>query len=292
MAGTAAVYEDLESGTPGIVGEEGHGDGEFAPAPAAPAPATAPKTAKQEADPEAGKQQSPKELNAMRARITELEASERYWADKAQKGGAPAPTPPKADEPDELEQLLSEAGIEDDTAASLLDDIGEKGVAALQKRGVITKAQLKPILAAIERRMEAKATQLADSRVKGATGQLTAEAELVRDFPELRDEKSAFAKAVAVEFASMVAEDPKLKKSYTALRQAARIAKLETKQPDERAARIRSQSPSRGATPASEFDDEDVEIGPEAMQLIAAGRRFGLSEDTYRKHAIPKRRSA
>ncbi|MGI9254726.1 MAG: hypothetical protein ACR2J8_13360 [Thermomicrobiales bacterium] len=284
------MYEDLESGTPSIVGDEGHGDGEFSPAPAAPA--TAPKpTAKQEPEPEP--KQSPKDLAAMRARITELETSERYWAEQAKKAGtAPPPSAPKSDGPDELEQLLADAGIEDDTAAALLDDIGEKGVAALQKRGVITKAQLKPILAAIEKRMEAKAIQLAESRVEGAKGQLTAEAKLMQDYPELQDQKSEFSKAVAVEFAAMVAEDPSLQNSYTALRQAAKIAKLTLKQPDTRAQRIKSQAPSRGAAPASEFDDDEVDISPEAQMLISAGRRYGLDETTYRRHATAHRRGA
>jgi hypothetical protein len=291
VAKEAAVYEDLESGTPGIVGEEGSGEGEFAPA--SPTPAGAPaKQAAQGPKAAEGEKQSPKELAAMRSRISELEASERYWAEKAQKSGAPAAEPKKDAEPDELEQLLADAGIEDDTAAGLLDDIGEKGVAALQKRGVITKSQLKPILAAIERRMEAKATALADSRVEGAKGQLTAEAKLLQDFPDLQDPKSELSKSVAVEFAAMVAEDPSLKNSYTALRMAARIASKgkDSESAPSRMTRIAAQSPARGGRAASEFEEDgDVEITPEVQQLISFGRRYGLDEATYRRHAAGRR---
>ena len=277
------VYEDLESGTPGLVGLEANGGTAAQPSDdkgggtkAAPASARS----------EEGEKANPKDIAALRSRIAELENSERYWAEKA-KSAAPAPEPKKDDQPDELEALLASAGVDDDTAAGLLDDIGEKGVAALEKRGVVTKAQLAKILGAVEKRMEAKAAALADTRVNGAKDQLSAEAKLLKDFPDLADDKSEFAIAVGREFAAMVADDPSLKNSYGALRAAARVvSQVKTDTAMSRTQRIAQQSPARGAKAASEFDDEgDIEITPEARQLIAMGSRYGVTEESFKAHA-------
>jgi hypothetical protein len=281
MAGQV-VYEDLESGTPDIAGLEG------ATAKAGDETSDGAAAPKQAQEPKGGEpKQSAKDLAAAQARIRELEGESRFWAEKA-KGGAPA-EPKKAEQPDELEALLANAGVDDDTAAALLDDIGEKGVAALEKRGLVTKTQLKAILSAVERRMEAKAEALADGKIAGARGQMSAEAKLLKDFPELADESSALAKATAKEFAEMVADDASLKNSYAALRMAAKVAKANMGSGggtiSERMQRIASQAPSRGARMIDEFADDEIEITPEARVFINAGSKFGLTEEAYRKNA-------
>jgi len=269
------VYEDMESSTP--VGLETSVDNATPPA----------KATEQAEEPK----HSPKDMAALNRRIQELESSERYWADKA-KSGSPAPVQKQADGPDELEALLTNAGIDDDTAASLLDDLGEKGVSALQKRGVITMAQLKPILAAVERRMEAKAESLADGKITSARGQMTAEAKLVKEYPELSDPKSALSIATAKEFAEMVAEDPSLQHSYTALGMAAKLARSQSGSSGmsmtDRMRQIAAQGPARGSRSAgyNEFDDDgDVAITPEAQTFINAGAKYGLTQEAYKKHA-------
>lgn len=275
------IYEDLESGAPGIVGTEGAAapepGNEFSEVVAAPVKAKEPKEEKA----------ARKETSELHKRIAELEASERYWADKA-KGGAPAPA--KADAPDELESLLAGGEIDGDTAASLLDEIGEKGIAALSKRGLVTKDSLRKIVSVLEKRMEAKAEALADGKISGARNQMSAEAKLVKDFPELADESSPMAKTTAKEFAEMVADDPSLKNSYTALRTAAKFARATTGGGNlsERMARIAAQSPARGSRSAgfSEFDDDgQVEITPEAQVFINAGAKYGLTRESYQKNA-------
>jgi hypothetical protein len=234
--------------------------------------------------------QAAKDAAALQSRIRELEAESRFWAEKAQ-GIKPAEAPKKDDGPDELDALLAEAGVDGDTAASLLDDLGEKGVAALEKRGLVTKAQLKQILSLAMTKMEAKANSIAESRVDGAKNQFTAEAKLLKDFPDLADEKSEFAKETAREFAAMVADDPSLKNSYVALRAAARMASQKRTsggggELSSRMQRIAAQSPTRGGRQAaSEFDDDDVEITPEARTILAHAARYGVTEDSYRKHA-------
>lgn len=272
--------EDLETGShvPGVDLEAEVA--KTADAAGAPTQKTSPKEDKQAA----------KDAAALQSRIRELEAESRFWAEKAQ-SDKPA-EPKKADAPDELDALLAEAGVDGDTAASLLDELGEKGVAALEKRGLVTKAQLKQILNAAMTKMEAKATSIAADRVDGAKSQLTAEAKLLKDFPDLADESSDFAKETAREFAAMVADDPGLKNSYGALRAAARMASQKRSggsnsgELASRMQRIAAQSPTRGGRQAaSEFDDEDVEITPEARTILAHAAKYGVTEDSYRKHS-------
>lgn len=278
------VYEDLESGTPSTSELEGAPAGAEAPAGAAPT---------KEAPAAKEDKQAAKDAAALQARIRELEQESRFWAEKA-KANPTQETKPKADDgPDELEQLLANAGVDEGTAAELLDELGEKGVQALQKRGVVTMDQLKQILGAAMRKMETKASAIAESRVDGAKTQLSAEAKLLKDFPDLADEKSDFAKETAKHFAEMVAEDPSLKNSYVALRAAARLASQKQapsgKDGDSpltsRMQRIASQSPARGGRPVNEFDDDDVEITPEARTILAHAAKYGVTEESYRRNA-------
>lgn len=282
MAKTEMVFDDFDTPQPGL--EAGSGE---TPSAADDGAAT-PAKAAQPAQPAAPSKDLLKELEALKRRNAELETSERYWAERAAKGNA-APAPKAEPDVDELETLLAGGGVDDDTAASLLDDIGEKGVAALEKRGVVTKAQMKTILAAQERKLLAKAAEIAESRVTGATEKLTAEAKLLKDYPELADDKSDFSKAVATEFQAMVAEDPSLKNSYSALRMAARVVQASkgasASSLSDRMQRIAAQSPRRGPAPNEFEEGGDVEISPEAAQLIAAGARYGLTPEIYKRSA-------
>lgn len=254
---------------------------------ATPDPAEPVKAAAAEAAPTA------KELQAAHARVKELEAENRFWAGKA-KGSTEAPAKPAVAEPDDVDKFFADAGIDEGTAAELLDEIGEKGVAALSKRGLVTKSQLKGLVAALESRFTAKAASIADSRVSTAKGELTAEAKLMRDYPEFGDEKSEFYKTMAKEFSAMAAEDASLN-SYAGLRQACRMAKLQLGPSVaaggsgglDRVRQIAAQSPSRGAKP-TEFGEDDVEITAEARQLIAAAGRYGVTEKSYKEAARNK----
>jgi len=271
------VYEEFEPGTPGPDGLEA---GKTPASDAQGAGVTETKTA-------AAEKPAPAEAKVNKdyeRRIAELEASERYWAEQAKKTAPIAEK--KADQPDEIEALLAGPGVDGDTAAALLDEIGEKGIAALEKRGVVTADKMRQVIAAVERRMEAKAAAIAEGRVNGAKDQLTAEAKLLQEYPDLANDKSEFAVAVGREFAAMVAEDPSLKNSYGALRMAAKLVKQTqggTSAAADRARRIDAQSPTRGSRPAP--DSEEIDITPEARMLIAAGARYGVTEESYRANA-------
>jgi hypothetical protein len=236
---------------------------------------------------------SKKDLDAALSRIRELEGENKFWAAKAKGASDPKPQPQpqlKDPEPDDLDKFFADAGLDEGTAAQLLDEIGEKGVAALQKRGVVTKSQLKGVLSAMEARLAKKAENIATSRVESARSELNAEAKLLHDYPDLRDESSDFAKAAAKEFAAMVAEDPALN-NYSGLRLAAKIVTAQqASSPSSgtgsllsRAHRIAAQSPTRGSKQAASFEgDEEIEFGNDDRALLAFSARYGVTEKQIR----------
>lgn len=232
---------------------------------------------------------SKKDLDAALSRIQELESENKFWAAKAK--GTAEKLQAKDPEPDDLDKFFADAWLDEGTAAQLLDEIGEKGVAALQKRGVVTKSQLKGVMAAMEARLVKKAENIATSRVESARSELNTEAKLLHDYPDLRDETSDFAKAAAKEFAAMVAEDPALN-NYSGLRLAAKIVKAQqAASPSSgsgsllsRAHRIAAQSPTRGSRQAAAFEDgEEPEIDFDDRSLLAFSSRYGVNEKQVRE---------
>jgi hypothetical protein len=230
---------------------------------------------------------SRKEFEAIQARNRELEEENRFWAGKAR--GTTEPKPEPKAEPDELEQLLAEVA-DDSTAAELLDELGEKGVGALSKRGVITKGQLKAILAAQEERLSKRIESTAAAKVDAARSELNAEAKLLRDFPEMGEDGSEFSKAAAVEFAQIVKDDPALN-NYTGLRLAAKIVKARgTTAPGggaetalSRAQRIAAQGPTRGKRAAEPGFDSEGEFGSDDRHLLQFSSRYGVTEKQIRE---------
>lgn len=237
---------------------------ERAPAAVAPpAPADAAPTAKDMAD-----------LRAENARLAktngELADSERFWSERARAGEkpepkeAPAPAATPADEDDY------------DDPAKFVEALSTKGAKAvagyLKKAGYITKAEAEEL-----------ATKSAKAVVDVARASLTADAELIGRYPELKDDTSALFKATAKHVKEMIADDPKLKNSPMVLKTAAKLAKLELaaadkeNKPEEtaeekRQARIDAQSGSRGRRAAASFDDDDddTHIGSQAREIMDA----------------------
>lgn len=132
------IDDQIETGT----------DADPAPeAPATPSPDDAVKAMKAE-------------LAATRARLAEVENSERIWAEKARKA-APAPEAPKPEI----------------SGPELLDLIEKEGVAGLKKLGFVSASEVEAI-------------------TEKVAGTVRSESTIYSEFPELKDANGAFYKAV------------------------------------------------------------------------------------------------
>jgi hypothetical protein len=199
----------------------------------------------------------------MRDRIREGEENAKFWHDQAKGATRPAPveaTPePEPEMTDaEVEAILGKTFSGDESAQQVVDDLSEKGIAALKKRGVVTSDQA---LALVRRAMavtEARANRRIDETVRREVGNarrdLDRDADMYQQFPDLRDQKSELFQRTARIYQAEVAEDPKLKTSHRALLLAAKQAEQEMEIEDLRKGR----SGRRGA---------EEESGPEMFEL-------------------------
>lgn len=215
----------------------------------------------------------------------ELMTTSDYWAEQARLGRrSPESAEPivENDDPDY---------DENEDSAAFVDDLSTKGIKALEKRGVMTKKATKAMIAE-------EATKIAREIARDAVGKartsMTQDAELVSQFPELRDEKSELHVETKKIFATAVAKDPSLKNSPTALMMAAENARNriaarggdratvgdDTEQARQR--RIREQSGDGGRRRGEGFAEEDDDsIGPEARNMLSQMSRFGVSDKEY-----------
>jgi hypothetical protein len=138
-----------------------------------------------------------RQLAAERKRREELETSERYWADQARSGGKSAD---EEDEPNEPAEILDEDDGQDtgdDTADKLTDELSTQGLAALLKRGVMTERTLKQYLKRYDEAKRREMVREIRQAVAAERQKITADAQLVADFPELQKDGSELRTAVA-----------------------------------------------------------------------------------------------
>lgn len=229
------------------------------------------------------------ELETERRRRTELEESERYWAGQARNAAA-APIKPKPDRDEELDDDLSDPDPADDTPEKLLDEFSSKGVAALVKRGVLTKTAAKELILKVAR-------QEARKIVENERGNMQRDAQLYREYPDLQNSESELFKETAKVYRARVQRDPTLAKSGEALMMCAEIAQIklsaqtEKGNLDERKQRARDQmgDTSRGRRGAASFEEEDDDtLSPGQRQIMERLNADGsnlVTEEAYKKFA-------
>jgi hypothetical protein len=242
----------------------------------------------------------------------EIKASERYWAGRAQ--GAPAEggkgRKPAVEDPEvELGDLGEEEAPEGDapTPEAFLDALTAKGIepiiAELNRRGLlISKQDVVKLSAEGTRRI-----------VAHERGKMTIDAQLARDFPELKDDASPLFQETAKIFRQNVELDPNLRKSPAALLMAAHQAKAElaAKAPPKKAAvrdyreiddddeagestdarrkRINAQRGELGRESGAPFEGDEDSLGPEAREVV---QLMGVDERAYRARRAKIRRAA
>lgn len=240
-----------------------------------------------------------KQLEEMRKELEETRASEKFWAEKA-RGAKAADSPPDDDEePDEPEDDDDDDDeeLKDDSPDKAFEDFSAKGIEALVKRGVLTKKAARQI---IERAATKIATKIARTEVGKARRELSQDAELASQYPELQDEKSELFVKTREIYRGMVKDDPALKRSPAALKMAARQAKLELQLTEraegrrngeeERRDRIRRQGET-GSRRNVEFigeDEGDDKLSPAQQKILNSFNADGtdeISEDAYLKRA-------
>ena len=196
-----------------------------------------------------------------RTRATEQEANTKYWFEKAN-GQAKAETP--------IEPIDEEPEID---PIELMSRDGSKGFKTLaQKGGLATTAQ-------VQRMIEERAQQI------------TVEAQLTKDFPQITDTKSDFFKQTSVEYGELTrAGVPHI----VAMRQAAsnvKLAMLESgkltpqKEIDERESRAAAAGGdrSRGAGKGKVAGDEESDELSDLQKTICL--EMGVSEKSYKERA-------
>ncbi len=225
--------------------------------------------------------------------LTETKQSERTWADMARRNAAPVQQAVEEPEEDDIdsEQFRDEEAADipdDDTPEKLVEDIASKGVSAIKGRGFITAKQAQDI--AIETAKKVSRELIGRERQK-----ITADTEVFREFPELRDPNSELFKATSIRYQKAVALDPGVKKTPAALYLAAEAARESLKsksgagnrntrqQEDEEDRRQRANSQDgrpRGGRAVADEDDDDM-LGDEAKQVI---KLMGVNEADFKKY--------
>lgn len=257
-----------------------------------------------ESDQPAVQQQQPKdekveiskaELESLQRQLKETRESERTWADLARRGAQPQPEavqvgePEEALDPDEYGDPDAADIPEDDTPDKMVADIASKGVKAIQSRGFVTAKETQRI--AVEAAQRVTRELIGRERQK-----ITTDAQLMNEFPELRDQNSALFKETAARFQKAVAIDPRAVKTPAALYLAAQAAKEslaakaaaqrktrdeadEFEEEQDRQVRVRSQD----SRPSGSHDsDDDDMMGDQAREVA---RLMGVTEEQFQASA-------
>lgn len=261
------MHDDFDDVVAG--GEEGEGE-----VPAAP------EKPKKDAD---SVSLSRKEHDALMRRIGELEERDRYWEEQRRK---PAADDEEEDPVDDDAADDEDSDVEDEDPEKLSDELAAKGLAALRKRGVITKRELKAILAKNAEASRRTIERTVRETVARTTKALTKDAELLAAHPDLKDPKSEFTQRTGELFKELMADEPEMPKTV-ALRTAAKLTAAEFRaQERDRESRIRAQSGGRSRTPSYEEGDDAEDLGPNAASLIQSfGRHYGVTLDEMRKYS-------
>jgi hypothetical protein len=238
------------------------------------------------------------ELEAMRRETSELRQSTRDLMDifraTGRRGAAVEPEETEEEEgidPNEfVDEDAPDGEVEGDTPEKLVDEIAAQGVKALSKRGYVTVKDAQRI--AVE-----AANKVARQIVGRERQKITSDAQIMSEFPDLKDKNSELFKETARRYQKAVSLDPNAKKTPATLYMAAEAAQEALKgknggrggrrdedddrgydgeDEEDRRARVSSQD-SRPRGRARVDDDEDM-IGDQAREVM---RQMGISDDEF-----------
>lgn len=215
--------------------------------------------------------------------LQEARQSEQAWANFHRAGGKlPEPAAEPKEDLDSSEFLdVEDPDGSDDTPEKLVNDFASKGVSALKARGFVTAADAQRIAVEAGKRV-------AEQMIGRERQKMTTDAQIMSEFPELKDQNSELFKATAVRYQKAVAMDANAKKTPAALYLAAEAAREslkrtapapragETEEEADRRHRAASQdgrTRGRGAA-----DEPDEMLGDEAKQII---KSMGITEAEF-----------
>ena len=234
-----------------------------------------------------------KDLAAKDRRIAELSESEGYWHGQAE---AFTKSKPDAKDDDDAEPETEEAVI-DDSADEAVDAFSTEGIAALVKRGVLTKKLARDLIAKEARRAAKELVDVEVGKLHRQRQHDQADAEMVGKYPDLNDDQSPLFKRTGEIFREQTQADPILKRSPGALMMAARVAKAELvaearvngKDANERdrVDRINGQAGGAG-TRGFDGNESDDKLSPGQKSIIDKFNAQGgvqIKEESYMKRA-------
>jgi len=245
---------------------------------------------------------------ALRTKVTTAEDEAKFWSRRAANAPQPqtvvvereAPAPaPRREEPTEK-------------PTALLDDMTARGMQGLVDRGVITSSQMIEELDKRDKNIDARM----DAKINATRAEVEFGGKMSAEFPEIvaisakisagqteAGEKSELWQRTKAQYKEIIAQDPQLDGSQTALLQAARFAKKDlelekkTAKPERRAAadiedepeprvsrreRIERQAPER----SSGGDGEERGGGDDGLtaQQSEVAKRLGVKADDFKRH--------
>jgi len=232
------------------------------------------------------------ELESLHRQLKETRDSELSWATLARRGAQPQQEQAQAEpeetlDPDEFGDPDAPDIPADDTPDKMVADIAANGVKAIQQRGFVTAKDAQRI--AVEAASRVTRELIGRERQK-----ITTDAQLMNEFPDLRDQNSALFKETAVRFQKAIAIDPRASKTPAALYLAAQAAKesldhqaaveaaKRSTEDDgfedeaDRQVRVRSQA---GRPSVRDAEDDDDMMGDQA-RIIA--RAMGVTDEQYK----------
>jgi hypothetical protein len=236
-----------------------------APPPGVPSPAPAGDAAAHQ-----------KEIDDLRAQLSESQRGMQYWYEKVSGGGEPAPAKPAADA---------------DADVDVLDLITTKGLKGLDE--------------VLAKRGFARQTDV-DAKVEARAQQLVKETQLVGQYPELKDPKSEFFKSTAAHYGQLkkqgvgealameiAAQRTRLEllESGKAETPAQRKKKDDDQKEADRRARIAAQAGDRGnrAPEGSEDDDTVTPDEQKSIERLAEALDISVEKATERYKARAKK---
>lgn len=213
------------------------------------------------------------ENKTLRGRVSEAEHNSQFWHNKAQGagGGAKAAAVEEEAEPAPLSEDIVDALASGDTRR-ISKLFGEMGFV---KQSEVDKA------------------------ITSTRAQITEEAKLYGEYPDLQDKNSDFFKSAAAHYNDL-AKDPAMAKSPKLIEVAARLAQAdmggreETPAPRrrddddaDRVRRVASQSGDRGTKSSRTRDADNQDLSPAQANLIAKFQAAGssLTVENYKKQA-------
>lgn len=227
-----------------------------------------------------GKQENHEEVKALKRQFEELqskfresEEEKRFWYEKARGAAEKPPAKREEEEPEAFESMKPEEAIE------LLTTRGIKG---LVDKGLVSERRVKAMIGsmlkdALEAQIKPLIGQEFDTRIQGLQKQTT----LIAEYPDLAKPDSDFYKATQAEYEAIVADEPELKGTRTAMKMAARLAAVKTpsRKESDRMDRIRRQMPDGVRNSKATFDDDDG-FSEEGMEF--GSKLFGSREEAMK----------